>query len=158
MKHPGRCPLKRKTQLLQVDDRMLHELQPYPIASLPMAPDVEDAQTVKADDVKNDHTGITAQEQSNYKIWKVILYHSKPLKNASFTHKSGERAKPKENPSFNKVDHHLDGKYPHATIPSREPHQFGNNQKQNLSASKEELQHIASTLMHPSLQKSTYAL
>ena len=43
-------------------------------------------------------------------------------------------------------------------IPTQKMHHFRNTHKRNLSASRQDLQSIAETLMHPSLQKSTYSL
>ena len=61
-------------------------------------------------------------------------------------------------PLCNKIDKSIANKYPKVSLPSRNRHHHGQTQCRDLSNSKLELQTIAASLVHPSIQKSTYAL
>ena len=61
-------------------------------------------------------------------------------------------------PLCNKIDNSIANKYPKVSLPSRNRHCHGQTQCRDLSNSKLELQTIAASLVHPSIQKSTYAL
>ena len=61
-------------------------------------------------------------------------------------------------PLRNKIDNSIAIKYPKVSLPSCNRHRHEQTQCRDLSNSKLELQTIAASLVHPSIQKSTYAL
>ena len=61
-------------------------------------------------------------------------------------------------PLCNKIDNSIANKYPKVSLPSCNRHHHGHIHCRDLSNSKKELQTITASLVHPSIQKSTYAL
>ena len=163
--HLGRCTFAGKdTPISSTGSTAAHDgSAPNPATVLPVASQLEIAPSVRG---IPSYFPPHAHTKSNPKT----LHHTLPESTAAAiqlnTIRSRLATRQKKStiesgcnvPLCNKIDNSIANKYPKVSLPSCNRHRHGHTHCRDLSNSKLELQSIAASLIHPSIQKSTYAL